>query len=451
MASLLLGTPQATGSSLDAAFAAYKRTTAMSKLTQKRREDETTPAPSTAASSNDGSDVEAKPEATSGHDSCEEELRSSTPSSEQGSPKMKQVASPCAVRPPPGFEDVIPMPTTTAAAEDDADDEGSQASDAKVAEVDLAALPSIGSAGHFAGTCDRCCFFPKGRCLNGYNCDHCHFEHEKRKRKSKKQRKAEEEAAKLSSEDSSFTILDLLSANPALVKSARTLKDEASRTSTKSSCTESTANSTAPASGTLSSSASDTASMEQQDESCCPPPGLEFSMPMTASLPSTLSNCSWQAAFEEALREGAKEAQESSFQLITGDSMPSYACPLDYEVSSNYHGYQLQLKDRRISQLEAENEQLRKALSEHMGQEAATALIKETKSTVQRTSLRGALSAKATPFVPFQVKAASSSSAESTDVALASSSEVAAAATSTVHQLSEATWSQSGFYCDFIQ
>merc|ERR1712137_1427717 len=51
-------------------------------------------------------------------------------------------------------------------------------------------LPSIGSANHFNGTCDRCCFHPKGRCLNGFNCQHCHFDHEKRKRKNKKKNKA---------------------------------------------------------------------------------------------------------------------------------------------------------------------------------------------------------------------------------------------------------------------
>lgn len=50
-------------------------------------------------------------------------------------------------------------------------------------------LPSIGSASHFDGTCDRCCFHPKGRCLNGWNCQHCHFDHEKRKRKNKKKGK----------------------------------------------------------------------------------------------------------------------------------------------------------------------------------------------------------------------------------------------------------------------
>jgi len=51
--------------------------------------------------------------------------------------------------------------------------------------VTLADLPSLGSLGHFAGQCSRCCFFPKGRCLNGYDCRFCHFEHEKRHRKKK--------------------------------------------------------------------------------------------------------------------------------------------------------------------------------------------------------------------------------------------------------------------------
>ncbi|CAE8604960.1 unnamed protein product, partial [Polarella glacialis] len=47
-------------------------------------------------------------------------------------------------------------------------------------------LPSIGSAKHDEGACKRCCFFPKGRCTNGQNCEFCHFDHEKRKRKKKK-------------------------------------------------------------------------------------------------------------------------------------------------------------------------------------------------------------------------------------------------------------------------
>jgi len=49
--------------------------------------------------------------------------------------------------------------------------------------------PSLGSAGHAAGICKRCCFFPRGRCANGYTCEFCHYEHEKRKRKNKKKKK----------------------------------------------------------------------------------------------------------------------------------------------------------------------------------------------------------------------------------------------------------------------
>jgi len=49
--------------------------------------------------------------------------------------------------------------------------------------------PSMGSEAHNTGTCKRCCFFPRGRCTNGYNCEFCHYEHEKRKRKNKKKKK----------------------------------------------------------------------------------------------------------------------------------------------------------------------------------------------------------------------------------------------------------------------
>jgi len=51
-----------------------------------------------------------------------------------------------------------------------------------------AALPSAGSAGHADGSCRRCCFFPKGRCNNGEDCQFCHFAHEKRKGKAKKKK-----------------------------------------------------------------------------------------------------------------------------------------------------------------------------------------------------------------------------------------------------------------------
>merc|ERR1712232_1258296 len=44
---------------------------------------------------------------------------------------------------------------------------------------DEAELPSVGSAQHQFGTCRRCCFFPKGRCANGKNCEFCHLPHDK--------------------------------------------------------------------------------------------------------------------------------------------------------------------------------------------------------------------------------------------------------------------------------
>jgi len=46
--------------------------------------------------------------------------------------------------------------------------------------------PSLGSEGHGIGACKRCCFFPRGRCINGYECEFCHYMHDKRKRKGKK-------------------------------------------------------------------------------------------------------------------------------------------------------------------------------------------------------------------------------------------------------------------------
>jgi len=49
--------------------------------------------------------------------------------------------------------------------------------------------PSLGSAGHSTGTCRRCCFFPRGRCANGYSCEFCHYEHDRRKRKNRSKKR----------------------------------------------------------------------------------------------------------------------------------------------------------------------------------------------------------------------------------------------------------------------
>jgi len=58
--------------------------------------------------------------------------------------------------------------------------------------------PSMGSEAHAQGTCKRCCFFPRGRCTNGYTCEFCHYEHEKRKRKNKKKKKKDGYAVQVS-------------------------------------------------------------------------------------------------------------------------------------------------------------------------------------------------------------------------------------------------------------
>jgi len=47
-------------------------------------------------------------------------------------------------------------------------------------------LPSVGSVGHSDGSCKRCAFFPKGRCQNGKECAHCHFDHTSRLRLRKR-------------------------------------------------------------------------------------------------------------------------------------------------------------------------------------------------------------------------------------------------------------------------
>mmetsp|Transcript_34976 Transcript_34976/g.69059 ORF Transcript_34976/g.69059 Transcript_34976/m.69059 type:complete len:339 (-) Transcript_34976:97-1113(-) len=65
---------------------------------------------------------------------------------------------------------------------------------------ETAKLPSVGSAAHGAGTCKRCCFFPKGRCNNGEACHFCHFAHEKRRPKNKKKTKKRRKGRRASAE-----------------------------------------------------------------------------------------------------------------------------------------------------------------------------------------------------------------------------------------------------------
>lgn len=69
-------------------------------------------------------------------------------------------------------------------AKENTDHEGDKLCSPLVSELEAEetnALPSVGSAGHAAGTCKRCNFFAKGRCQNGKNCEFCHIPHAKPK------------------------------------------------------------------------------------------------------------------------------------------------------------------------------------------------------------------------------------------------------------------------------
>jgi hypothetical protein len=87
---------------------------------------------------------------------------------------------------PPSPNELFSLPEDSTSASEDAEH-------SKVPEeleipkitLDQNGFPSVGSIGHFSGQCTRCCFHPKGRCLNGYDCNFCHFEHDKRKRTTK--------------------------------------------------------------------------------------------------------------------------------------------------------------------------------------------------------------------------------------------------------------------------
>lgn len=88
----------------------------------------------------------------------------------------------------------------------DEDDDGAETVDGDAAtKLPLGELPSVGSAKHAEGLCKRCCFFPKGRCLNGTDCEFCHFDHEKRKRKKKKKKGSKQKDSDSDGDDSGAT------------------------------------------------------------------------------------------------------------------------------------------------------------------------------------------------------------------------------------------------------
>lgn len=103
---------------------------------------------------------------------------------------------------------------------------GSNASVESVPEKNITELlPSVGSANHFTGECSRCCFFPKGRCNNGKNCNFCHLDHDRRPRRSKRggaKNKTEEEdkasESEVQTESSEQAAVEHAAPAPLLVK-----------------------------------------------------------------------------------------------------------------------------------------------------------------------------------------------------------------------------------------
>lgn len=111
----------------------------------------------------------------------------------------QDLAAPQASRPSGGFagsaeKRISARPAEHSDEEDDDEDDSDVEDDGRTAEdapkpPPGALHPSQGSAAHEEGSCKRCCFFPRNRCLHGYNCEFCHYDHEKRKRKNKKSKK----------------------------------------------------------------------------------------------------------------------------------------------------------------------------------------------------------------------------------------------------------------------
>lgn len=72
-----------------------------------------------------------------------------------------------------------------------------------------ASHPSLGSMGHAAGSCTKCVFFARGRCVNGYSCTFCHYGHPKSKStkaaKERRNRKSQPQLERTGSSASTAT------------------------------------------------------------------------------------------------------------------------------------------------------------------------------------------------------------------------------------------------------
>mmetsp|Transcript_145888 Transcript_145888/g.406349 ORF Transcript_145888/g.406349 Transcript_145888/m.406349 type:complete len:446 (-) Transcript_145888:159-1496(-) len=127
--------------------------------------------------------------------------------SEAGKPqqvlKLATISSPaCKALADEGWLEARPSEVSTAPTENEPEAEATP----DAPEGALLEHPSVGSAQHFEGGCKRCCFFPKGRCVNGAACEFCHYPHENRKRSKRKGKKRRDNTAAQGEGDQEFIL-----------------------------------------------------------------------------------------------------------------------------------------------------------------------------------------------------------------------------------------------------
>lgn len=113
-------------------------------------------------------------------DSSEESTASGAPSDIPTSPELPKCGTPSTPSQTPQGQGLLLLPTTSSKS-------ASLLSltidtDAATSPTAGAGLPSVGSEGHADGSCNPCCFHPRGRCANGALCEFCHLAHDKRRR-----------------------------------------------------------------------------------------------------------------------------------------------------------------------------------------------------------------------------------------------------------------------------
>jgi hypothetical protein len=179
-------------------------------------------------------------------------------------------------------------------------------------------LPSVGSAAHFDGTCKRCAFFPKGRCRNGADCTHCHFDHAPRARPRRRGRKEQSDVDRpLNAEmmepeedeehmDEESRQADDVAEVETAVPSSSDYEDEADIENTQSFGLTSTRTNTCPSEPSVAASSSDSEVEISQVSTTASNPGKIDQPSKRTSL--TVSPKSWAA--QQRIRRAALESKD---------------------------------------------------------------------------------------------------------------------------------------------